>query len=75
MVAFTKIQPGNILWDCHRQQMGNTTMRRMTCWMVQVFEVDTEKRRAMCSWNGNSAKWWSERQIEKLRRTPIKEKR
>lgn len=75
MAAFSKIQPGNILWDCRRQKMGNTTMSRMACWAVQVFEVDQEKRRALCSWNSNKAEWWSERRLQGLRRTPIKEAR
>jgi len=75
MAAFNKIQPGNILWDCRRQKMGNATMSRMACWTVQVFQVDQENRRALCSWNGNKAEWWSERHLDSLRRTPIKDAR
>lgn len=72
MVAFNKINVGDTLWDCHKTRMGNTTMRRMGSWSVEVKDIDAQGRRALCSWNGNAPKWWSERQINKLRRTKAK---
>lgn len=69
MVAFNTIKVGDTLYDCHKVKMGNTTMRRMGTWLVHVKEIDAEKRQALVSWNGNPAKWWSERQLAKLRRT------
>ena len=69
MASFDRIKPGDILYDCHKEKMGNTTLSRMGCWSVRVIEVDPEKRRALCSWNTNPAKWWTERSLAKLRRS------
>lgn len=74
MASFDRIKPGDTLYDCHRTKMGNTTMSRMGCWEVKVIEVDTENRRALCSWNTNKPEWWYERRLSKLRRTPIESK-
>lgn len=75
MVAFNAIKPGDTLWDCHRHQMGNTTIRAMGCWRVIVKEIDAEKRMAFVSWNGNAPQWKGERYLRKLRRTKIDTKR
>ena len=69
MAAFSKIKVGDTLWDCRKTVMGNTTMRRMSCWTVRVMEINEEKKQALCSWNGNRAEWWSERRLSHLRRT------
>jgi len=72
MVAFSTVKVGDTLYDCHRQKMGNTTVSRMATWTVKVLEVEDELRRALCSWNGNRATWWSERKLKSLRRSPAK---
>lgn len=72
MASFNKIKVGDVLWDCRRQAMGNTTMGRMANWTVKVLELDPEKRKARCSWNGNAPDWWSEWRLSRLRRTPVK---
>lgn len=69
MASFDKIKVGDELWDCRRQQMGNTTMRQMCCWKVTVKEINKEKRQAFCCWNGNAPTWWPERRLKSLRRT------
>jgi hypothetical protein len=69
MVAFSTIKPGDVLYDCHRTKMGNTTMSRMGTWTVHIISIDTERRMAMVSWNGNMPSRWTERQISKLRRS------
>lgn len=69
MASFSAIKVGDVLWDCRRQKMGNTTMSRMACWKVRVLEIDPEKRRARCSWNSNTPTWWGEYQLKPLRRT------
>jgi hypothetical protein len=69
MVAFSTIKPGDVLWDCHRQKMGNTRMSQMGSWRVVVYEVDQETRSALVSWNGNPRKVWSERKLKSLRRS------
>jgi hypothetical protein len=69
MVAFSTIKPGDVLWDCHREKMGNTKMTRMGTWRVVVYEVNQETRSALVSWNGNPRKLWGERKLKALRRS------
>jgi hypothetical protein len=72
MASFDRIKPGDRLWDCHRETMGNTTMRRMGSWPVDIVEVDQRKRVAVARWNGNAPNVFSERMIKRLRRSPWK---
>lgn len=67
-IKFDSINAGDVLYDCHRQKMGNTNMSQLGTWQVRVIEVDAEKRRALCSWNTNPATWWSEKRLSRLRR-------
>jgi hypothetical protein len=69
MVAFSTVKPGDVLWDCHRTRMGNTTMSKMGAWTVKIISVDPEKRTAVASWNGNRPTIYHERHIKALRRT------
>lgn len=69
MVAFNTIKAGDILWDCHRTRMGNTSMARMGCWQVRVVEVYPDTKTACVSWSGNPTKIYRERDLGKLRRT------
>lgn len=71
MPKFETIQVGDRLFDCRKQQMGNTTIRKMVCWAVDVKEIYPEKRAALCSWNGNTPRMYYERALKKLRRSPI----
>lgn len=58
---------GQILYDYRTYNMGNTAIRKEGCWTVRVVEIDLEKRRALCSWNGNTPGWYSERGIKRFR--------
>lgn len=69
MASFDKLKVGDILYECRRTKMGNTHMSQLSCWTVVVKEIDPVKRTAVCSWNGNTAKTWTERNIGKLRRS------
>lgn len=71
-VAFDKIKPGMVLLDIHSERMGNTAIRRLGCWKVQVVSVDAEMRTAMCRWNGNPARIYFERDFKKLYLKPTK---
>jgi len=71
MVAFNSIKPGDTLYDCRQQKMGNTTRSTMRTWTVVVKDIDAAGRRALCTWNGNAAKWWDERKLRSLRRSPV----
>jgi hypothetical protein len=73
MVAFSKIKAGDILWDCRKTKMGNTTMSKMGSWPVRIVEVYPDTRTACVSWNHNPTKIYREREILRLRRSPIKE--
>lgn len=69
MASFDRINPGDVLYDVHREQAGNTMMRRTGCWEVRVISVNRAKRTAECSWNGNPARTWYEWSLKKLRRS------
>lgn len=91
MASLDRIKPGDVLYDCHRHGVGNTTMTRMGTWRVHVLAVNpsaTESgavqigtaqfvlrpRSALVSWNSNHPSLYLERQIKRLRRTPVKTK-
>lgn len=70
-IKFEKIEPGMTLYDRHRERMGNTTMTRMGEWPVKIISVDTERRTAQVSWNGNRAETWRENRLRRLYRTKM----
>ena len=61
MAAFSKIKAGMTLWDYHREN------GREGEWPLYVCEVDEERRRALCSWNTNPARWLSETRLKRFR--------
>jgi hypothetical protein len=65
-MTFDKLKPGMTLYDVHSHQMGNTTMRSIGIWNVQVLEVN-EDRTILASWNGNKPATMYERDWKKLR--------
>lgn len=71
-IKFDKIKPGMVLLDIHSYRMGNTTMRKLGLWEVQVISVDAEKRTAVCRWNGNPPETWYERRLTRLHVNPTK---
>lgn len=74
MPVFNKVNPGDVLYDVHREQCGNVRgMSREGTWEVYVYAVDRVKFRAFVSWNGNRKEWWSAHKIHKLRRKPGKD--
>ena len=69
-IKYEKIQPGMTLLDIHSHRMGNTTMRQLGCWNVQVVSVDPTTRSAVVSWNGNRPEVWYERRLRGLHAKP-----
>lgn len=63
-VAFTSLKVGDIIYDCHRHRLGNTTATELGIWSVRVVEIDLKERKAFVSWNGNNPQWKSERYFE-----------
>ena len=72
MAVFNRIQVGQILYDRHRYKTNVVGLNPMGEWRVKVISIDTERKGAMCSWNGNPPRWYSERDLARLH---IKSKR
>ena len=68
------VQVGDVLWDCHKRRMGNTTVSEMSCWQVRVLEISEDRKTFQCSWNTNPARTYYRSQIAKLRRSPATKK-
>lgn len=66
-MKFEKIQPGMELYDRHKYQAGNTTIRVLGEWMVKIIAVDPTTRSATVSWNGNREQRWGERALAALK--------
>ena len=67
-VKFETVKAGDILYDCHREKMGNTTMSALGVWRVRVVSVDATG--AVVSWNTNPARRVSPSYFTSLRRFP-----
>lgn len=65
MARLEKIKPGDVLYDVHSYRMGNTTLRSLGLWKVQVIEV--HETYALCSWNGNTPTKFYHCQLSKLK--------
>jgi hypothetical protein len=66
-MKFEKLTPGMVLYDVHKERMGNTTMRSVGVWPVKIVSLDVVKQTAMASWNGNPPQLYFRRGLEKLR--------
>lgn len=69
MAVFERVKAGDVLYDVHREKMGNTTMSRLGCWVVRVLSVDYEKKTARISWNDNPVREVTWRYFKTLRRS------
>lgn len=65
-IKFEKIKAGMKLLDVHKHQMGNTHMRRLGWWPVEIISVDEAAQTAIVSWNNNPAQTWDKRRLERL---------
>lgn len=68
-MKFEKLKAGMVLYDRHKTIAGNTTMRVLGEWPVQILSVDAATRSAEVVWNGNSHRpaTWYERRLAKLK--------
>lgn len=71
-IKFEKIAPGMTLLDIHSYRMGNTAMRKLGLWRVEIVSVDSQTCSAMVRWNGNPPQRWTKRQLEKLYSKPTR---
>ncbi len=69
-IKFDSVKVGDVLYDCHKRRMGNTTVRAMGTWTVKI--VEKVEGGCWVSWNGNARQFYGTRKVEKLRRSPIK---
>lgn len=74
-IEFDTLKVGEVLFDVHRQKMGNTTMSQLGWWTVKVVSLhpsDDPKTpwnwHAMCSWNGNAPRLYTRSMLQRLRR-------
>ena len=73
MVSILTVKAGDRLWDCHKRRIGNTTIKKMSCWTVDVIEVNITANGdgyILASWNGNAPEKMYARNIARFRRTP-----
>ncbi len=71
-VKWETVKAGDTLWDVHSEREGNTTLRRMGSWAVEIVSIDHERGSAVVRWNSNEPKQWDRKLIERLRRSPYK---
>jgi hypothetical protein len=71
-VKFDTLKPGDVLYDCHREKLGNTTMSALGIWHVYIKVVSLPERKALISWNGNPDRWVPESYFLKsiIRKSP-----
>ena len=62
-----KLQPGQVVFNVVRQNMGNTTMKTTSVFKVYIKEIDPEKQWVLASWNGNPARKFYKRTVSKWR--------
>ena len=55
-MTFDKLKPGMIVYDVHSYRMGNTSLRSVGVWDVQIVSVDVTREVVTASWNGNPPK-------------------
>jgi hypothetical protein len=67
MATISRLTPGQIVYDRHRYQMGNTTMSAWGTWEVRIIEVHADKGWVLASWNGNRPQRYDTKAIAKWR--------
>jgi hypothetical protein len=66
-MKFEKLKPGMVVYDVHREKMGNTTLSTVGTWTVRIVSVDADTRSCMASWNTNPPTRHYEHTIRKWR--------
>ena len=52
-MTITKLKPGRVVYDVHSRRAGNTTLRTIGVWPVEIVSVDEEQESVRARWNGN----------------------
>ncbi len=69
-MKFEKIEAGMVLYDVHSYKMGNTTIRSIGVWKVDVISVDKERKSARVRWNSNKEQTYFRAELERLKAKP-----
>ena len=67
-IKFEKIEPGMTLYDVKKNTKGFPRNCKWHVWPVNIIKVDVENRKVFASWNSNTPKWISERNVTKYRK-------
>ena len=71
-IKYEKIKVGQVLYDRHRYTMGNTCMKCLGEWPVEILELTSSQTPGYASlgatvkWNHNPPQHYNQRQLEKL---------
>lgn len=52
-MKFENLKPGQIVYSVYRHRMGNTMLRTVDVYKVEIVSVDLEDQTVVASWNGN----------------------
>lgn len=66
-MTIDKLKPGMTVYDVGRTTMGNTTLRTVSVWPVQIVIVDHEKGVVEARWNYNPPRKYYRRSWSKWR--------
>ena len=65
-IKYERIKQGMVLFDVHKQKMGNTSMSRWGCWEVRIIVLLPTDHAAIVSWNGTPQQTWREHKLTRL---------
>ncbi len=60
-------KPGMVVYDVHSHQCGNTVLRTLGCWHIEILEIDKGGNKITASWNGNTPQVFYEHSWKKWR--------
>jgi len=55
-----KLIPGMIVYDCHKEKAGNTSIKTWGVWKICIISVDIETGTVVAKWNNNPARVYGE---------------
>lgn len=67
MASINKLSVGQVLWQIKRVKCGNTTVRRGCLYPVTVKSIAENGKSIIASWNGNTPRTYTEKDVKKLR--------
>lgn len=62
-----KLKPGMVVYDVHSHRAGNTSMRTIGVWPVEIVAVDVARGIVAAKWNYNRTEEYTKRKWSKWR--------